>query len=341
MRFVFRVDSSTIMGSGHLMRCLTLANELKNQDHKVVFICGELQGNLVGLIKHNVLVLPKDDNFKANDMYLSWLGSTQEEDAKQTVKVIPKKIDYLIVDSYSLDSEWHQKLRPHVRRIMVIDDLANRKFDCDILLDQNLNSKVESYRNKVPHSCKIFLGNDYALLRPEFSLTRGKALEKRKNTKEIRSILVSMGGSDINNISYDILQDLDCNYNTTVVLGKNSPHNVMIEDYAKGKNIEVVINARNMSKLMLKADLAIGAGGSTSWERCCLGLPTLLFVTAENQRAIAKNLDQLGAVILVKNLKDDLQAITNNVDLWHAISKSASTICDGIGVKRVVKFLED
>jgi spore coat polysaccharide biosynthesis predicted glycosyltransferase SpsG len=109
----------------------------------------------------------------------------------------------------------------------------------------------------------------------------------------------------------------------------------MIENYAKDRGIKVIINAENMSELMFEADLAIGAGGSTSWERWCLGLPTLLFVTAENQRVAAQNLEHLGAVIVVKNLKDDFQAIVGCFSMWQAMSKNTQTICDGLGVKRI------
>ena len=109
----------------------------------------------------------------------------------------------------------------------------------------------------------------------------------------------------------------------------------MIIDYAEGKNIKVIIDADNMAELMFEADLAIGTGGSTSWERCCLGLPTLLYITAENQRMVAENLEKKGAVVMVKNLKDDLKMIINNIACWKSISNKSQVICDGLGVKRI------
>jgi len=336
MKVVFRVDASLEMGTGHVMRCLTLANELKQQNHEIVFICRELTGNLILLIKYPVLVLPKNDNFQSDGLYLNWLGATQEQDAEQTIKVIPKNTDLLIVDSYALDEIWHKKLIPYTKKIMVIDDLADRQFDCDVLLNQNLGTQIKDYKDKVPNVCELLLGCDYALLRPEFPNLRENALIKRKNTKVIKNILISMGGSDITNKTYDILQEVSDDLNIVVILGGISPHNKIIKNYAKSKkNVKVVVDADNISSLMFDADLAIGAGGSTSWERCCLGLPTLLYVLAENQRKIAGNLEQLGAVKIVDNLKVNLQNILNNFSFWQIMSEKAQTVCDGIGVKRI------
>ena len=336
MKVIFRVDASLEMGIGHVMRCLTLANELKQQNHEIIFICRELTGNHILLIKYPVLVLPKNDNFQSDGLYLNWLGVTQEQDAEQTIKVIPKNIDLLIVDSYALDEIWHKKLIPYTKKIMVIDDLADRQFDCDVLLNQNLGTQIKDYKDKVPNVCELLLGCDYALLRPEFPNLREKALIKRKNTKVIKNILISMGGSDITNKTYDILQEVSDDLNIVVILGGISPHNKIIKNYAKSKkNVKVIVDADNISRLMFDADLAIGAGGSTSWERCCLGLPTLLYVLAENQRKIAGNLEQLGAVKIVDNLKVNLQNILNNFSFWQIMSEKAQTVCDGIGVKRI------
>ena len=336
MKVIFRVDASLEMGIGHVMRCLTLANELKQQNHEIIFICRELTGNHILLIKYPVLVLPKNDNFQSDGLYLNWLGVTQEQDAEQTIKVIPKNIDLLIVDSYALDEIWHKQLKPYTKKIMVIDDLADRQFNCDVLLNQNLGTQIEDYKDKVTDDCELLLGCDYALLRPEFPNLREKALIKRKNTKVIKNILISMGGSDITNKTYDILQEVSDDLNIVVILGGISPHNKIIKNYAKSKkNVKVVVDADNISSLMFDADLAIGAGGSTSWERCCLGLPTLLYVLAENQRKIAGNLEQLGAVKIVDNLKVNLQNILNNFSFWQIMSEKAQTVCDGIGVKRI------
>ena len=338
MRVVFRVDASLQMGTGHVMRCLTLAQALKENGADVEFICRKHKGNLIDKIRLNGFNVYELDVLEEVDDKLAhshWLCATQQQDADDCIEILKaEKIDWLIVDHYSLDREWHRKLRHYVDKIMAIDDLADRNFDCDILLNQNLGSQKEDYLNKVPDNIELLLGPNYALLRPEFSELRGQALQKRKNTKKIKNILVSVGGSDTENLTYKILQSLD-DFNVVVVLGEASPYNDMIKSYAKERGIEVIVNANNMAELMLDADLAIGAAGSTSWERCCLGLPTLLFITAENQRAIAENLEQLGAIIIAKNLRDDLQSMVNNFDLWESMSEKSQTICDGLGVKRI------
>jgi len=340
MRVVFRVDASLQMGSGHVMRCLTLANELQQQGHNITFICRELIGNLNTLVEqtgHEVITLPVNTDFKSDNIYLDWLGATQKQDAEQTIEVISKNTDLLIVDNYALDEIWHQQLRPFTKKIMVIDDLANRGFDCNILLNQNLGIKKEEYKDKVSDECQLLLGCEYALLRPEFAQLRSQALEKRKNTKEIKNILISLGGSDKENLTHEILKDINNDLDIKVVLGSSSPHNEMIKQYAQNENITIIIDANNMAELMLDADLAIGAGGSTSWERCCLGLPTLVFVTSDNEQKIASNLEGLNAVKIVKNFEQDFQTLINDFILWQKMSSQAKSVCDGVGANRIIK----
>jgi len=345
MKVIFRVDASLKMGTGHVMRCLTLAQTLKENGANVKFICRRHEGSLIDKIRSNgfdVHALEVSEEIETDNklVHSHWLGATQQQDSDECIDVLSSEgVDWLIVDHYALDEDWHCNLKPYYRKLMVIDDLADRKFDCDLMLNQNLDAQPEDYKNKVTGKCKFLLGCDYTLLRTEFSELRERALEKRKTTKKIKNILISVGGSDVHNKTYDILQKIDDDLNTVVILGSLSPHNKMINNYAKDKNIKVIIDADNMAELMFEADLAIGAGGSTSWERCCLGLPTLLYITAENQRMVAENLEKKSAVVMVKNLKDDLKMIINNLAFWKAISKQSQLVCDGMGVKKVQEFL--
>ena len=337
MNVCFRVDSSHDIGIGHLMRCLTLADELHEKNHEISFICRELSGHLISLIKYPVLILAKNNNLQSDDLYLNSLDTTQEQDAEQTIEIIPKNTDLLIIDSYALDKIWHDKLRQHTRRIIVIDDLADKQFNCDLLLNQNLGSIPNDYKGKVSNDCVLLLGCDYALLRPEFKKLRQQAVERRKSLKEIQNILVSVGGSDINNVTYEILQQLDPSFNVVVVLGARSPHNKIIEDYAVDKNIEVIVNSNNMAGLMLNADLAIGASGSTNWERLSLGLPSLVFTVAENQVRFSKILADLGLIRLLghvdikkKNFDVIKESILSITDLKEWSDRCfASCSCDG------------
>ena len=344
MNVVFRVDSSTQIGVGHLMRCLTLADELQKKNHKITFICRELQGSMVNLINHKLIRLLVNDDFQSNDLYLDLLGATQEQDAEQVIRVIPENTNLLIVDNYALDEFWHNKLRPYTDKIMVIDDLADKQFDCDILLNQNLGSQLKDYRGKVLNDCEFLLGCDYTLLRPEFKKLRTRALEKRKYTKKIENILVSMGGSDVNNITYDVLKQLNSKFNVVVVLGALSPHNEMIKDYAIDKNIEVIVSANNMAELMLNADLAIGASGSTNWERLCLGLPSLIFTVAKNQIKLSKNLDKLRLIKLLGHVGegeavDMVKKSILSIDDLSEWSERCFNSCSCDGVSKVVEII--
>jgi len=345
MKAIFRADASLLIGTGHIMRCITLAKMLKENGFNIEFICRKHEGNLIEKIissGFNVHVLEAIESTKLNNKlaHSDWLGASQQQDSNDCIGIIgTENTDWLIVDHYALDEQWHKKLKPYCKKLMVIDDLADRKFDCNIMLNQNLGVQKKDYKNIVPNDCELLLGCDYALLRSEFSKLRDMAIVKRENTQEIKNILISMGGSDSRNITYDILQNLNNNYNIVVALGKNSPHNIMLRNFAKNKKITIIIDADNMAELMLNADLAIGAGGSTSWERCSLGLPTLLYVTAENQKEIAKNLEKIGVVKIVKNLKKDLHDFTCDISFWRSISLDAISLCDGLGVNRVINLL--
>ena len=349
MKIVFRTDSSLKMGAGHLMRCLTLADELSSQNHQITFICRNLMGNLITLIKqknYKVITIPIVQKFTTNNVYLDWLGATQEYDSEQTISVLPKNIDLLIVDSYALDEVWHLRLRKFTKIIMVIDDLADRSFDCDILLNQNLGAQIKDYKGKVPNDCELVLGCNYALLRPEFSKLRLKAIEKRESSKSIKRILVSMGSMDPNNLTSQVLAGLakvewEEQPVVDVVLGSRAPKFKTIVDQSKNYifDLNVLQDIENMSELMLEADLAIGAGGTTSWERCCLGLPTLVVQLADNQKQVIVELVGAGAArsISYKDIESDIiqecNSLQKNNIAMSEISKNAFKVVNGQGAQ--------
>ena len=349
MKVLFRVDSSHQMGTGHLMRCLVLADLLKKNGTTVEFICRSHKGDSIDKIISNdfkvyELAAPKNNELETSSQYSQWLGVKQKKDADDCVDLIKlEKVNWVIVDHYGIDEQWHKQIKPYCEKLMVIDDLADRNFDCHLLLNQNLGIEKKCYDNKVPLDCTLLLGTKYALLRPEFSSLRYKAITKRKNTSSVNDIIISMGGNDINNITHSILENIPNNYNITVVLGKNSPHNKMLNNYVKDKNIKILIDSNNMAGLMLDADLAIGAGGSTSWERCCLSLPAFIFQMDENQRMIVKHLVKFGSVKLIENvesIKSNLEDFQNNLSPWALMSRKSESICDGLGADRVRNYVE-
>lgn len=319
---VFRADASSLIGSGHVMRCLTLAQRLhKEENAKVVFIMRRLSGNLIDLVRKqgfDVLVLPPADQDYELEDYGLWLTVPIEVDAQQTIEVLQHYLqehgfdvaDRLIVDSYALDEQWEQMLRPYSREIMVIDDLANRRHDCDILLDQNfyLNKDVR-YVGLVPEHCKMLLGPDHALLREEFYDVK-KHLRKRDGT--IKNILVFYGGSDLTNETEKAIKALvhlhDEGYNFTadIITGVSNSRREKIKHLcSKYHFFHYYCQVSNMAELMNKADLMLGAGGSTTWERLYMELPALVTAVAENQIQGCRDCSQIG-IIEYLGINDDV-----------------------------------
>ncbi len=356
MRVIFRTDSSAQIGTGHVMRCLTLAEALRNNGAKCEFICRTHLGNLIDQIRqrgYEVISLSMDpdklpDNFAADEVganYDSWLGTDWATDAYQTKFVITNmEVDWLIVDHYSIDVRWEKELRSSCRKLMVIDDLVNRKHDCDILLDQNLGKKAINYKGIVPNNCNILCGPSYAMLRSEFTILRNYSL-RRRAAPQLKHLLISMGGIDSNNATGQILQSLiGCFFpkdnKITIVMGSRAPwlEQVLILAAKMPWPTEVKIDVQNMAELMANSDLAIGAAGSTSWERCCLGLPALIGVLANNQEPIADALNLAGAAMKFKDptkINTMIKELTHDLTMLANMSARAAEITDGLGVKRV------
>ncbi|MEL7633356.1 UDP-2,4-diacetamido-2,4,6-trideoxy-beta-L-altropyranose hydrolase [Sporomusa sphaeroides] len=301
---VFRVDSSTLIGSGHLMRCLTLAKQLKKtKQAEIAFISRDLAGNLNHFIESNgyrLLLLPRAASVEELTGYEQWLTVRQDVDAGQTKQFLQGLVvEYLIIDSYGFDKTWEDIVRPYVNKIMVIDDLANRKHNCDILLDQNYYCEPEHrYAGLVPSHCKLLLGPQYALLREEFYEAR-KKMRIRDGT--VKNILIFFGGSDLTNETMKALQALEALQRTdiqvNVIVGASNNNKENIEAYClQHDHIHYFCQVNNMAELMNEADFAIGAGGTATWERCFLSLPAIVITIAENQVEIAENCKRIGVI---------------------------------------------
>ena len=359
MRIVFRADASREIGTGHVMRCLTLADALRERGARCIFICREHKGNLIDLIAqhgHKVHSLPQTAReVKPEDSDLahaSWLGTGQETDATDTLHELGEGVvDWIIVDHYALDHRWEQALRPSCKQIMVIDDLADRRHDCDLLLDQNLGRSEQDYRGLVTSNTRMMIGPQYALLRPEFAQWREYSLGRRDHP-QLQSLLITMGGVDKGNATGQVLDalkscELSPDLHINVVMGSNAPWLTDVQQQAAHMPCptKVLTGINNMAQLMADSDLAIGAAGSTSWERCCMGLPALLLVLADNQRDIARKLDRLGAAFLVKEpgtlskeIKRGLKWILSD-NHFADMSTTASELVDGLGVRRVIEHM--
>lgn len=359
MRVVFRVDSSFQIGSGHVMRCLTLADELSHQHNaSIYFICREHPGHLSELIKQRgyvVSLLPvKEDIFQQKDGVLAhalWLGATQTTDAAETIQAIHNEtVNWLIIDHYAIDFHWEKKLRSFVENIMVIDDLADRKHDCDILLDQTYGCETSRYLPLVPEDSKVRVGSKYALVRPEFIKARKQSIKRRKESFiDVKNILVFMGGSDHENLTGEVLNVLDefswsVKPDVSVVINSKSPHLASIKNQISQSKIKIVVHSdvNNMAQLMLMADISIGAAGSTSWERCALGLPSLITVSADNQKMNAAILAEANAIAIwstTQELNEKLTKMVNSQTYRYDMHLAAQEICDGLGCSRISKEL--
>lgn len=352
----FRVDASLQIGSGHVMRCLTLATALREQGVDCRFISREHPGNLIEQILargFEVTALPSGDSGfqpeKALSAHAAWLGVDWQSDATATCDAMQSGRDWLVVDHYALARSWEQQLRPHCDRLMVIDDLADRPHDCDVLLDQNLGRKAADYIGLVPPTCTVLSDTRYALLRPQFVALREYSLERRASPR-LRQLLVTMGGVDQFNATGRVLKALrecplpeDCRI--VVIMGLHAPwlSDVRLEAKDMPWPCEVMVNVTDMARLMADSDFAIGAAGSTSWERCALGLPTLMVILATNQYEAAANLQQTGAAMvaslddLERDVKTTVASLSN--ELLAAQSNSAAALVDGYGISRVMKIL--
>lgn len=326
MLAVIRTDASTSIGSGHVMRCLTLAYRLKKEKNaKVVFVMRVLPGNLIGVVEKQgfevLKLLPANQKYSLNG-YGLWLTVPMEVDARQTIDLLQlylqehgcDVVDRLIVDSYALDEQWERMLHPYCREIMVIDDLANRRHDCDILLDQNFYlNKDARYAGLVPEHCKMLLGPEHALLREEFYEAK-KHLRKRDGN--IKNILVFYGGSDLTNETEKAIKALvqlhDEGYNFTadIITGVSNSRREKIEKIcSKYRFLQYYCQVSNMAEFMNKADLMLGAGGSTTWERLYMELPALVTAVAENQIQGCEDCSQAG-IIEYLGINEDVRVDT-------------------------------
>ncbi len=337
------------MGTGHVMRCLTLAKTLKENGADVEFICRKHKGNLIDKVRLNdfnvfELELPKEVKVNNKLFHSHWLGATQRQDAEDCISILKlARVDWLIVDHYGIDEDWQQDLKGYYKKLMVIDDLADRKHQCDILLDQTFGRQQQDYKALVPKSCELLLGSQYALLRPEFVQWRKYSLERRKHSV-LKQLLISMGGIDANNITEQILEELEtCNLpsdiNITVVMGESAPNleSVRIRLNSLFYKAAIKIDVDNMAEIMANADIAIGASGATTWERCCLGLPTIQIVTAENQEFSARILAENNVIKLSTRIKDISNLLKTSTDWMLDISIASANICDGLGVNMVLR----
>lgn len=329
---VFRSDASSVIGSGHVMRCLTIANNLKERGFDCIFWSSPETADAVPwLAQAGHQVIPSESPLD-----------------------LPEKAIAMIVDHYGLDAKDEARFKTLAGRIIVIDDLANRPHDCDVLMDSTLGRASENYNDLVPAGAAILTGTDYAPLRPAFAANRAAAKMRRQTTAgKISSVLVSLGSTDPHNVTTTVLNGLaGVGLKIDVVIGSGCQHLPAIKHAVEtlmqqGNDVTLHMNVSNIEQLMLQADIAIGAGGTTSWERCALGLPTILIEVADNQKDNANVLQSHGCVFNLGWYEDVTPHSVNTVvsgfikdpKAVKLMSDNAFDICDGKGVQRIVPYI--
>jgi UDP-2,4-diacetamido-2,4,6-trideoxy-beta-L-altropyranose hydrolase len=357
--FAIRVDASNRMGVGHVMRCLSLAESLRARGGRVRFVCREHQGNMAGDLRarsFDVRLLPasgaEPPPMSAAEVdYGSWLGAPQSTDAEQTVQALKgAEPDWLIVDHYALDADWERALRRRAAHVLAIDDLANRSHDCDLMVDQNFSaSATDRYRGLLPARCRSLLGPYFAMLRPEYREIRAGAQHRDGG---VRRILIFFGGSDPFNLtgkSLDALDDPEFqDVQVDVVIGINNPHRQSLAAAASRRPGTRLYGPQpHLADLMAHADLSIGAGGVTTWERMCVGLPAVVVSIAENQRPACKSLAEAGLIVYAGHLatvgtpelKSALRRALADPAALQEMSSRGQRVVDGWGTERILETM--
>lgn len=354
MNIAIRVDASNQIGTGHFMRCLTLATALQQRGAKTRFVSRHMPVHLQDMLVakgYGFSLLPSAPGAAVADdlLHSHWLGTSQAQDAINTNHALSDKTwDWLVVDHYALNVRWETALRNTVGRIMVIDDIADRRHDCDVLLDQNFYADMDSrYIGKTPSDCQLLLGPRYALLRDEF---RQQHEQIKPRTGQVKRVLVFFGGVDADNYTALAIEALSNtgrrDLQVDVVIGAQHPARMEIDAACARHGYACHIQTPNMAELMAQADLAVGAGGTATWERCCLGLPTLTLCIADNQRRLVDDSALFGLIyapLMGWNVSSGLlrhfQALLENPGLRAFISRNGMDAIDGRGALRVLRTM--
>jgi UDP-2,4-diacetamido-2,4,6-trideoxy-beta-L-altropyranose hydrolase len=351
-RIAFRTDANDEIGTGHFMRCLTLADALKKHGAQICFVARKLPAHLIQMLDEKNIVfyeLPLINAEKPDELpHSQWLQTSQNQDANQTIEALGScMLDWLVVDHYGIDQRWEKSLRDTANKIMVIDDLADRQHDCDVLLDQNFYQNMDTrYVGKVPGHCQLMLGPSYALLREEF---RKQRRHVKPRTGEIKNLLVFFGGVDAQNytsLALEAIVATSLQFDVDVVVGQQHPSLQDVEVFCKTHNYACHVQTHQMAALMAKADLAIGAGGTSMWERCSMGLPSICISTADNQEQQVSDLMDKGLIVALQKkqdvsglIKHALVMLKDDGSRLGAMSKTVYDWVDGSGIDKIASFL--
>ena len=356
MRIAVRVDASAVIGSGHFMRCLTLVDALMTPEDQAYFLCRQLPdslGVLLGQRGYAWIPLPRERQTPLEPdapRHGSWLGVSLAQDAEETRAVLESVggVDWMVVDHYALDARWERVIRPHCRFLLAIDDLADRPHDVDALLDQNYYRDVDSrYMPWLASSVQRFLGPRYALLRPDFQRLHRLVGVRDKAVKRLLVFFGSMDPDNYTGFAVETLASMSPDYAVDVVIGAAHPQRDALVSRCASLGFCCHVQTGKMAELMAAADLAVGAGGTAVWERCALGLPTLVLCIAYNQRHLIEEMRALAlfsapdiALNDNKALCTAIQALIDDRALRASFSERCLALVDGGGAERVATWMK-
>ena len=328
---VIRADAGSRIGSGHVMRCLGLAENFTSAGFDVAFAASQESFKSVAAL---------------NDSSLERLVLTdaQEEESVALVRRWPNGVDLLLVDHYERDAAFERACRSWARKIVIVDDLANRPHDGDVLID-GVN-RAGDYRRLVPTSCRRLCGPHYALINSRFPAARANALARRDG-RPVGRVLVTFGQVDAPNMTMralEALRAIEFDGEIDIAIGAAAPHLPEIRA-AAGDRVRLHVDASALDLLMTSADLAIGAGGVTSWERCCLGLPSVVTIIADNQRTQVSTIAGAAACLAVgeprPGIEDEiahaLRRLSGDAELRVRMARAAANLIDGRGPVRLIE----
>jgi UDP-2,4-diacetamido-2,4,6-trideoxy-beta-L-altropyranose hydrolase len=257
-----------------------------------------------------------------------------------------RRFNWVVVDHYQLGAPWEEAIRPIAAAVMTIDDLANRAHACDLLLDQTAGRTAGEYRPLVPGHCTLLMGASFSLLRPGFAAMRTASLRRRRQPAPVARILVFLGGTDVGGLTEAVVRgllDRLPGVDIHVVIGGAAKTKHALERLAGEQDrVHLHVDTPDMPSLIANADLAVGAAGSASWERCCLGLPAILLVLADNQRLVADNLEAIGASITAYSPAQAVELaarLAGSEQQLQSMIAAAAGVTDGAGTERVADAL--
>lgn len=352
MKVCFRVDASLHIGNGHVMRCLSLAEVLKSRGHEVIFVMRQQEGDLCDYtqkLDFKVIQLPQPDKCKVPEDtsdYEAWLQVPVLTDAEDFL-LVAGDADLVVVDHYGIDSTWEELVKSRsLTKLVAIDDLI-REHKADLIIDQTVGREICEYQSTSPES-EVITGTKFALLNIKFAEMHPLAVNKRIDTQEHR-LLLTMGGVDSPNATLETLSALKQRTTpipTTVLLCKDAPHYLSVSSFCE-KNSDWISHiqfSNSMATLMFEHTLAIGAPGSTSWERACMGLPSIVVPLADNQKQISQNLVQKNAAISL-SIEEIPELLNIKLDellqRFDTMRDNNLRLCDGKGCERVVDKLNN